>query len=336
MTAQIKDIVDSSSEKMRENEVFADAIRHSRLPLCITDPTQPDEPIVFANKAFCDLTGFDNADFIGKNCRFLQGPETTRASVEAIHAALEAREVAMIEIVNYRKNGEKFINALQIGPIFDEAGNLIFRFGSQLDVTSMREQERLAAELRATELMHRLKNIVNVMSVVIKMTGRTETDPKEFSDKVIERLRALGQTHFDTLSGDRPHTLQFEHLARSLLLAYAPLGEGQVSFHGGDVTLSSSTITALTLLLHELATNSVKHGSLGSETGKVDLSWRLSDGFDFSMIWQERGGPLVTPPLRENGAGIVSKLIAASGGTLHFDWQADGLVVTLNLPLDAG
>ncbi|WP_138932922.1 PAS domain-containing protein [Roseovarius arcticus] len=335
MSAHITNIADFSYEKLRENEVFANAIRHSRLALCITDPTLPDEPIVFANKAFCELTGYDQADFVGKNCRFLQGPETTRASIEAIHTALAAREVAMIEIVNYRKNGEKFINALQLGPIFDEAGNLIFRFGSQLDVTALREQERRATELRASELMHRLKNIVNVMSVVIKMTGRTETDPQEFSDKVIQRLRALGQTHFDTLSGDQPHTLQFEHLARSLLLAYAPLGEGQVRLHGGDVTLPNSTVTSLTLLLHELATNSVKHGSLGSETGHIQLSWSLSDEGDFSMIWQERGGPAVTPPVRENGAEIVSKLIAASNGTLHFDWQADGLVVTLNLPLDA-
>ena len=335
MTSHMKNIIDLSLETMRENAVFAHAIKHSRLPLCITDPTQPDEPIIFANQAFCDLTGYDQADFIGKNCRFLQGPETTRASVEAIHATLAAREVAMIEIVNYRKNGEKFINALQLGPIFDETGNLIFRFGSQLDVTALRDQERRTAELRAEELMHRLKNIVNVMSVVIKMTGRTETDPAAFSEKVIQRLSALGQTHFDMLSGDRPHTLKFEHLARTLLSAYAPLGEAQVRFHGGDVTLSSNMVTSLTLLLHELATNSVKHGSLGSETGHVQLSWSVTDKGDFSMIWQEGGGPAVTPPARESGSDIVSKLIAASSGSLHFDWQADGLVVTLNLPLDA-
>ena len=318
---------------MRENAVFAHTIKHSRLPLCITDATLPDEPIVFANKAFCDLTGYDESDFIGRNCRFLQGPDTARASVEAIHTALAARDVAMIEIVNYRKNGEKFINALQIGPIYDEAGNLIFRFGSQLDITATRERERLDAELRAQELLHRLKNIVNVMSVVIKMTGRTESDPSTFSEKVIQRLSALGQAHFDTLPGDRAHAPLFKQVAKTLLLAYAPLGEGQVNFHGADVTLCSSTVTSLTLLLHELATNSVKHGSLGSETGHVDLSWSLSDENEFTLIWQERGGPVVAPPVRENGTDIVSKLIAASSGSLHFDWQADGLAVRLKLPL---
>jgi two-component sensor histidine kinase len=247
---------------------------------------------------------------------------------------MASREVAMIEIVNYRKNGEKFINALQIGPIYDDDGVLIFRFGSQLDVSASRAQELRAAELRTAELLHRLKNIVNVMSVVIKMTGRDETDPQEYSEKVVERLVALGQTHFDTLIGDRPRELKFDHLARTLLLAYAPLGERQVQFEGTNLVLTGDMVTSLTLLLHELATNSVKHGSLGSEKGRVQLSWTVTEANEFNMIWREHGGPHVTPPSKESGADIVSKLIAASNGALHFDWQPDGLIVTLNLPMD--
>ena len=334
MSLDLKDIVSLSPDTIRDNDVFAHAIKHSRLPLCITDPTRPDEPIVFANQAFCELTGYDEADFIGRNCRFLQGPETSRDSIAKIRDAMASRDVAMIEIVNYRKNGEKFINALQIGPVFDDDGTLIFRFGSQLDISANRERERRDAELRTAELLHRLKNIVNVMSVVIKMTGRTETDPEEYSEKVIQRLVALGQTHFETLTDDRPRALQFEHLARTLLLAYAPLGEEQVRFHGAPAELSGDMVTSLTLLMHELATNSVKHGSLGSEAGHVDLSWRITDAGDFSMIWQERDGPAVTQPTDQSGSGIVSRLIAASNGALHFDWQPAGLIVTLNLPMD--
>ncbi|MFD0860037.1 PAS domain-containing protein [Roseovarius aquimarinus] len=327
-------MVSLSSETLRENDVFAHAIKHSRLPLCITDPTKPDEPIVFANRAFCDLTGYEEAEFIGKNCRFLQGPDTSRASVAAIREAMAAREVTMIEIVNYRKNGEKFINALQIGPIYDEEGELIFRFGSQLDISEARERERKESELRTAELLHRLKNIVNVMSVVIKMTGRSETDPEQYSEKVIERLVALGQTHFDTLTTERPRQLEFEHLARTLLLAYAPLGDSQVKFEGAPVELTGDMVTSLTLLLHELATNSVKHGALGSETGLVALTWSKDEDDVFHMTWREHGGPAVTAPERESGAGIVSRLIAASNGALDFDWQPGGLVVTLNLPID--
>ncbi len=336
MSLDLKDAISLSPESLRENDVFAHAIRHSRLPLCISDPTLPDEPIVFANQAFCDLTGYDEDEFIGINCRFLQGPETTRASVEAIRAALDSNEVTMIEIVNYRKNGEKFINALQIGPVLDDEGQLIFRFGSQMDISKTREAERQAAALRTSELLHRLKNIVNVMSVVIKMTGRTETDPREYSDKVIARLMALGQTHFDTMTDEKPAALQFEHLARTLLLAYAPFGEQQVQFHGGEVVLSGGIMTSLTLLMHELATNAVKHGSLSAENGRVDLSWSVSEAGEFHMIWEEHGGPEVETPERKSGAGIVENLVRASDGALHFDWQPEGLIVTLDLPMDKG
>ncbi|MEX1233982.1 MAG: PAS domain-containing protein [Roseovarius sp.] len=130
MSLDLKDAISLSPETIRENDIFAHAIRHSRLPLCISDPSKPDEPIVFANRAFCDLTGYEESEIIGRNCRFLQGPETTPESVEEIRAAMTSREVTMVEIVNYRKNGEKFINALQIGPIFDQDDQLIFRFGS--------------------------------------------------------------------------------------------------------------------------------------------------------------------------------------------------------------
>ena len=74
-----------SNWDLRKDEGMVQAIRHARLPLCITDPTLPDNPIVFTNQAFSDLTGYDPDEVIGKNCRFLQGEETTPASIAAIH-----------------------------------------------------------------------------------------------------------------------------------------------------------------------------------------------------------------------------------------------------------
>ena len=265
-----------TAENMLSNTVFAHAIQFSRLPLCITDPSKPDEPIVFANPAFCELTGYAEEDFIGRNCRFLQGPDTTEDSKIQLRQALASNDVAMVEIVNYRKSGEKFINALQIGPVLDDDGKLLFRFGSQLDITSVREKERQMAALKTDELLHRLKNIVNVMTVVIEMTGRSATDTKNYSKKIADRLRALGQAHFETISTDEPKVLNLEKLARLLLVAYAPLGEAQVRLSGGNVIVPEQSLTPITLLLHELAKNAVKHGSLGVEDGVVDLNLSYS------------------------------------------------------------
>ncbi|MCZ4354259.1 PAS domain-containing protein [Roseovarius aestuarii] len=322
--------------KSPDNAAFAHAIQFSRLPLCITDPTQPDEPIVFANTAFCDLTGYAQEDFIGKNCRFLQGPETTKESVTQIRQALNSNEVTMVEIVNYRKSGEKFINALQIGPVFDDNGKLIFRFGSQMDISSIREKEREIAALKTNELLHRLKNIVNVMTVVIEMTGRSATDPVQYSKKIADRLRALGQAHFETISNDAPTVLHLEKLARTLLVAYAPLGESQIRIQGDDVEIPEQSLTSIILLLHELATNAVKHGSLGAEGGLVDLMWQVNDAGDLHLKWEEYNGPQVSQPTRESGSKIVGALIKASGGSLVLKWPSTGLIAELTLPLAQG
>lgn len=322
-----------SAENLRTNAVFAHAIRHSRLALCITDPSQPDEPIVFANPAFSDLTGYAEEDFIGKNCRFLQGPETTEESLKQICEALNSDGVAMVEIVNYRKSGEKFINALQIGPVFDEDGNLIFHFGSQMDISTAREKERQMSALKTNELLHRLKNIVNVMTVVIEMTGRSATDTAAYSKRIAERLRALGQAHFATISNDEPKVLHLDELAKMLLLAYAPLGEKQVRLNGDTFAVPGQYMTAITLLLHELATNAVKHGSLRVEEGIVDLTWNTDDPSVLALRWSEHNGPAVTPPSRESGSKIISSLVRASGGTLTFDWHPEGLVADLTLPI---
>ncbi|QXT38152.1 PAS domain-containing protein [Gymnodinialimonas ceratoperidinii] len=321
-----------SALTMRRNNVFEHAIRHSRLPLCISDPSLPDMPIVFANEAFCNLTGYSVDDILGRNCRFLQGPETTPESVQEIRDALASHEVTMVELVNYRKNGEKFINALQLGPVFDDDGKLIYFFGSQLDVTEARERERREAALRTSELVHRLRNIVNVMHVVIKISGRSETDIKAYGEKIANRLVALGQAHLDTLTDEQPKFLKIRDLAHALLLAYAPLGEQQFKFKGPDLELPHDTVTTLTLLLHELATNAVKHGSLGAVGGVVELEWAETDDEHLHLKWRERFGPTVVKPTRKSGLGIVETLITTSSGKLSFDWDPEGLVVDLMLP----
>lgn len=315
------------------NAIFAHVIRHSRLPLCITDPNQKDSPIVFANEAFFNLTGYGPEEVIGHNCRFLQGEETSRKSLDEVRRALAEGEVSTIEIINYRKDGSKFTNALQIGPVFDDDGRLIFHFGSQMDVSTARDREREEASLRTSELLHRLRNIVNVMSVVIKMTSRTETDTLSYSKRVVDRLMALGRVHFDTLTDEGPKVLHLEHLAQTLLLAYAPLGEQQVKMQGERVELSTSTITPLTLLLHELATNAVKYGSLGHESGRVDLNWSTDEDGALILQWQEVNGPKVTAPAQTKGSKIVQDLVQMSGGTLQLDWSETGLGAKLRLPL---
>ena len=301
-----------------------------RLPICVTDPHEDDNPIVYVNSAFLDLTGYEASEVLNRNCRFLQGPETRPESVEEIRQAIRDGTVTTIEILNYRKDGSAFENALQIGPIEDEEGHTILHFGSQLDVTEKRRAEREAAKIEAEERSHRLRNIVNVMSVAIRLSAREATDVKGFAKAVTERLRLLGEAHVRTF--DRRDSMSLRDVVGTVLDAYATLGDRQMRIDGPEIDLSPTQLTPATLALHELATNSVKHGALGAQTGQVAVAWGAPDPTGhIALTWTERGGPEVTRPERASGSKIIRSLVEASGGQIEYDWQAEGLVVHLTL-----
>lgn len=124
----------------RSTDPFAAAVRATRMPMLITDPHQPDNPIVFVNDAFTKLTGYSRDEILNKNCRFLQGPETNKAHVAQIRSAIERQVPIEIELLNHKKNGEIFYNRLLISPVFDEDGALTYFFASQFDVTLERDR----------------------------------------------------------------------------------------------------------------------------------------------------------------------------------------------------
>ena len=107
--------------------------------MVITDPHQPDNPIVFVNAAFSKLTGYSQDEIVGRNCRFLQGPETDKEDVAKIRAAIAQRVPIEIELLNHKKNGEVFWNRLLISPVFGKEGELTYFFASQFDVTLERD-----------------------------------------------------------------------------------------------------------------------------------------------------------------------------------------------------
>ncbi|SFV09102.1 PAS domain S-box-containing protein [Methylobacterium sp. 174MFSha1.1] len=115
---------------------FAAAVRATRMPMIITDPRQRDNPIIFVNDAFCRLTGYDRGEIVGRNCRFLQGPETDKEDVARIRMAVAARQKIEIAIYNYRKDGTPFWNQLLLAPVKDATGEVAYFSASQYDVTA--------------------------------------------------------------------------------------------------------------------------------------------------------------------------------------------------------
>ncbi len=143
VTANARDaarIVDEIAGSDGGTDPFAAAVRATRMPMVISNPRLPDNPIVFVNDAFCRLCNYSREEILGRNCRFLQGPDTDPATVAKIRAAIDAAVPVRTDILNYRKTGETFWNRLLMAPVRDAEGRLAYFFASQVDVTIERER----------------------------------------------------------------------------------------------------------------------------------------------------------------------------------------------------
>src|SRR6476646_5082887 len=124
-------------QALRERAVIATDITFS-----ITDPRQPDNPLIWVNPSFPRVTGYEADEVVGRNCRFLQGPATDPAAIDAIRAAIAERRTVTTTLLNYRKDGGAFWNQLSINPVFDGEGTLVSFVGVQTDVTERVRVER--------------------------------------------------------------------------------------------------------------------------------------------------------------------------------------------------
>jgi len=147
--------IDKSGLEDRGNIFFA-AVEMTRMPMVVTDPRQPDNPIVFVNRAFLDLTLYEEQDIIGRNCRFLQGPQTDPATVEEVRNAVAEQRAVALDILNYKADGTTFWNALYLGPIFDHDGHLLYFFASQMDVTERRATQQSSLQAQKMEAIGQL------------------------------------------------------------------------------------------------------------------------------------------------------------------------------------
>ena len=169
--------------------VFFAAIEMTRMPMILTDPNLPDDPIVFANKAFLDLTGYEEGEVLGRNCRFLQGAQTDRQTVAELREAIANKQSVALELLNYRRDGSPFWNAVFIGPVYDTAGKLLYFFASQLDVTRRRNSEQSFRQAQKMEsigqltagLAHDFNNLLQVVN------GNLEMLTARLQDKTVLR-----------------------------------------------------------------------------------------------------------------------------------------------------
>ncbi|KAB2851863.1 MAG: PAS domain-containing protein [Sphingopyxis terrae] len=142
-------------------------IATSPIAAVISDPRRPDNPIVECNDAFVALTGYSAAEIIGQNCRFLTGPGTEAELSQQLRSAIRERRPVLVEILNYKKDGTPFRNAVLVAPIFGSDGSLEYFLGSQMEVDDgvlLRGERQAEARARIDALSPRQREVLLLMA----------------------------------------------------------------------------------------------------------------------------------------------------------------------------
>ena len=308
------------------------ALERTRMPMVVSDPREPDNPIVLANEAFLEMSGYGRDEVLGRNCRFLQGPDTSPEAVAEIARKVCAGEEVTVELLNYRKDGSSFWNNLFISPVHADDGKLLYFFASQKDVTIEREErERKLSELRLMrEVDHRAKNVLALVQGIVRMS-RTDTI-EGYATAVQGRVEALARAH-GLLSERRWRDVPLHMLIRAEV---EPFGSRRVTLDGPHVELPSSVVQPVALLIYELIANATQHGSLSVFGGRVSINWS-EDAAKSQLVlrWREEGGP---PPAERRRDGFGSTLMAGIverqlQGSKKLDWTAAGLAGEFVIPI---
>jgi PAS domain S-box-containing protein len=212
--------------------------------------------------------------------------------------------------------------------------------GVVTDITERHASEE-AQQLLTRELNHRVKNLFAIANGMVSMTARTAKDPKEMASALRGRLSALSRAHelvqplAAASGGGAGPDVELSKLAGAVLEPYGQSGHNRVSIEGPSVRVGSNTTTSLALVLHELATNAAKYGSLSKPEGHLAIRWTVRDE-TVDILWTETGGPAVESPPDFEGFGtqLSQRSIAGQlGGTLEREWLPGGLQVHMTLPL---
>lgn len=239
----------------------------------LSDPSAPDNPVVYTNEGFQRLTGYPASEILGRNCRFLQGPETDPEPVAQMRQAIADEEPVSVELRNYRRNGTPFWNQIHIAPIRDDEDELTHFVGFQLDITERkRKEQELEAQNERLEqfvsvVSHDLRNPLSVAASYLE-AARTEAthatehleavaEAHDRMERLIEDLLVLAR---DGQQIDDIGPVDFQSLADQCWQHVSTAEATLVLELDGQIHADADRLAQL---LENLFRNSVEHGTVG-------------------------------------------------------------------------
>lgn len=279
------------------------------------------------------LYGYTADEVIGQMVTLLVPRERSDEETNIIASIRQGQRVAPYDTQRLRKDGSLVHVSLTVSPIVDEHGHVIGASKIARDITDRKHAEQLQRVI-VQEMQHRVKNIFATVQAIARQTFNGTTDVANALQAFDGRVLAMTQAHDLLHSG----TWDGADLCSIVDQAAAPYARDRFTVTGTSVRLSPRASLALSLGLHELATNAAKYGALAAPGGQVHIGWSVTKGVDpvLHLRWKETGGPAVTPPTRKGfGSKLIQSLLATQlGGDVAVSYPADGLECIVVAPLE--
>jgi two-component system CheB/CheR fusion protein len=323
---QAKEALKASEQRLRQEKQLVDL---SREPIFVWDF---DDGILEWNRGCEELYGYSREEALGKNKDELLATRAPGSSIT--HDALLNDENWSGQLKQSSKAGKELTVESRLQLQSFDGHRLVLE--SAHDVTEQKAWEQ-RLRLLLSELTHRVKNTLTIVQAIAHQTERNSPSKQEFITRFDGRLSALASAHSLLVESDWKGA-ELGALARDQLKPYATDRPDAVLIDGPPISLPPEVATPFGLVLHELATNAAKHGSLSRPTGTVHLLWTVDKQnaqHVLTVKWHEKNGPQMKDDAKP---GFGSSLIdgAIPNAVVSREFGQDGLVCTLVLPLPKG
>ncbi|MFP7673780.1 PAS domain-containing protein [Marivita sp. S0852] len=320
--------------------------------MVISNPLSQDNPIVYVNDAFERTTGYQRSSVIGRNCRFLQGPDTDPDTVRQLRSAIEAREDISVDILNYRANGEPFINRLLMAPILDGSGQPIYFLGIQKELRDdEQDQAGAAARLNLDAVCSRVSQDLGlIVNSLVQSGGLFNAQSERDRQQVLRTLEVLPrrleclqfvyeEMKLADTQSDRDGIDLGSLLSRISHTIAHNEGRPGVRFVSlvEPLEVNLETAVRVALMTFELVSNAFQHGFDGLDQGYLELRVNRLAAGGLRMTIADDGvgipGKTGFPSANSVGGRLVTTLLDGLDATLNVVRGAAGTVILVDVPV---
>jgi PAS domain S-box-containing protein len=295
------------------------------------------------------MFGYSAEEAVGQSILMIIPDHLKGEETEIIGRVRAGERVASYETTRKRKDGALISVSLTVSPIKNARGEIVGASKIARDISAAKESER-RIRLLMREVNHRVKNQFAVILSMVRETSKRSSDPQEFEALIRARIMALSRSHDLLVTSEWAGASLFDLIQEHL----KPFGrEEQILLSGPVLTLQSNAVQNLGMAFHELGTNSSKYGALGSEGGRVEITWTIgsgaqdsgglgsgaSDGREFQLLWKETSAPRLDDKRDETtrkgfGTVVLQRVAPQSlGGSAVLERSPGHLSWRLNAPL---